>query len=40
MHNYNIYKTKEKECPYITLKYANYNENHKANSNTCSFSKK
>ena len=40
LHNCNIYKTKGKECSHSILKCANCKENHKANSNICSFSKK
>jgi hypothetical protein len=40
LHNCNICKTKGKECPHSILKCANCKENHKANSDICSFSKK
>ena len=40
LHNCNTCNTKEKKCSHMMLKCANCKENHKANSNICSFSKK
>jgi hypothetical protein len=39
IHNCNICKIKDKECSYSLLKCANYDENHKANSNICSLAR-